>query len=218
MRKCTREPSYRGVLNRHLGCYNLTRQGLILVAIAVIVVMVIATSIVLRQQPSPEEPTTPAAEEELVALSIHSSAFDDGDSIPQKYTCDGEDISPPLLWMGAPNGTETFTLIVDDPDAPLGVFTHWVLFNLPEDVEALPEGVPRLGTLEFGGVQGMNDFGNIGYGGPCPPPGKPHEYRFHLYALDTDLKLVEGASKQDLLKAMDDHVLAEAEITGVYGR
>ena len=109
-------------------------------------------------------------------------------------------------------------MIVEDPDAPVGVFTHWVLFNLPAEVEGLPEGVPKQNTLEDGGVQGRNGFGKIGYGGPCPPKGKPHRYRFHLYALDIELDLEAGASTQDVLKAIEGHILAEGEITGLYSR
>jgi len=117
-----------------------------------------------------------------------------------------------------PGGAETLALIVDDPDAPVGVFTHWVLSDLPGDAKGLPEGVPREEELREGGVQGRNDFGGVGYNGPCPPPGKPHTYRFRLYALDTRLGLSSGIIKADLLEAMEGHVLGEGELTGTYGR
>ena len=152
-----------------------------------------------------------------MGLSITSSAFKDGGKIPSKYTCDGEDVSPALSWSGAEENTQSYALIMDDPDAPMGTFTHWVIFNIPKNVQGLPEGVPKQGVLKNGGMQGSNDFGKTGYGGPCPPSGT-HRYRFHLYALDTNLDLKAEASKSEVLKKMEGHILAEAEITGLYGR
>src|SRR5215510_15149514 len=124
--------------------------------------------------------------EMTMALVLSSSAFSEGASIPEKFTCDGANVSPALTWSGAPASTQTFVLIADDPDAPAG---HWVLFNLPGKTNALPEHVARDETLSTLGnaAQGRNDFKKIGYGGPCPPPGKPHRYFFKLYALDTSL-------------------------------
>ena len=137
--------------------------------------------------------------------------------IPGKYTCDGMDISPPLTWTSGPEGTKTFALICDDPDAPRGTWVHWVLFNLPADIIELHENVPPERELENGAKQGMNDFRKIGYGGPCPPGGT-HRYFFKFYALDTEINLEAGATKSELLKAMEDHILAEGQLMGRYER
>jgi len=153
-----------------------------------------------------------------MTLSISSPAFQDGERIPAKYTCQGQDISPPLKWSQVPNETQSLALIVDDPDAPSGVFTHWVIFNLPPDSRELPEAVPAASQLPSGALQGKNDFGKIGYGGPCPPPGYPHRYRFTLYALDRHLELKAGSSKQQVLHTMEGHVLAQGQLTGTYQR
>ena len=155
---------------------------------------------------------------EVVELTLSSEAFDDGGNIPIKYTCDGEDISPPLSWGDPPKGTVSFVLIVEDPDAPMGVFTHWVIFNIPANLRELPEGVPKEGEVEGIGVQGKNDFNKLGYGGPCPPRGPAHRYVFKLYALDTTLSLEPGVSKTQVLRAMEGHVLGYGELTGKYGR
>ncbi len=152
------------------------------------------------------------------SLKLASYSFEPGHEIPMKYTCDGNDISPGLSWEGAPDGTETFALIMDDPDAPGKTFTHWVIYNIPAERTELPEGVPAEKIVKKGCSQGMNDFKMMGYGGPCPPPGKPHHYRLHLYALDTILDVPSGASKNAILGAMKGHVLAETEIIGLYGR
>lgn len=152
-----------------------------------------------------------------MAMRIESSAFPDGGAIPRQFTCDGRDASPSLSWSGAPPGAKSLALICDDPDAPAGVWVHWVLFDLPPATANLPEAVPTTPKLASGGVQGKNDFGNIGYGGPCPPGGT-HRYEFKLYALDTDIKLPAGATKAQLVKAMEGHVLAEAKLTGKYTR
>ena len=149
-------------------------------------------------------------------FSLTSKVFKQGDMIPSKYTCDGEDVSPPLSWGNVPGGTKTLALIVDDPDAPGGIFTHWVLFNLPVTLTSLPEGVPGLDRLDNGGTQGKNNFGRKGYGGPCPP--KRHTYRFILYALDTELTLKPGATRENVLKAMEGHILTRAELDGKYGK
>jgi Raf kinase inhibitor-like YbhB/YbcL family protein len=153
-----------------------------------------------------------------MTLSLTTTAFPAGGPIPARYTCDGEDRSPPLAWSGAPAGTAAFALIVDDPDAPRGVFTHWVLYNLPADAGELPEGVPATERLANGALQGVNDFGRVGYSGPCPPPGPAHRYRFTLYALDTALRLGPRATKQAALDAMRGHVLAQGQLTGTYQR
>lgn len=151
-------------------------------------------------------------------LDVRSPAFANGDRIPVKYTCSGENVSPPLEWDKGPTGTQSYAVIGDDPDAPGGPFTHWVMFNVPNGVTRLEEHVPTIDTLGDGTIQGENHMGRIGYTGPCPPPGKPHRYKFNVYSLDTRLSLSPGASKEDLLKAMSGHVLAQGELTGIYGR
>ena len=151
-------------------------------------------------------------------LEIQSSSFTQGGSIPKPNTCDGEDKSPALAWSDPPPGTRSFALIMDDPDAPGGTFVHWVAYNLPADARQLPEHVPGNDELQSGGLQGANDFPKIGYGGPCPPRGKPHRYFFKLYALDTTLNLRAGARKKDLEKEMKSHILAEGTLMGRYGR
>ncbi len=150
-------------------------------------------------------------------IIIKSPAFVPGGKIPWKYTCDGMDISPPLTWTSGPEGTKTFALICDDPDAPMGTWVHWVLFNLPADITEFSENVPPERELENGAKQGMNDFRKIGYGGPCPPGGI-HRYFFKLYALDAEINLEAGATKEELLKAMEGHILAEGQIIGRYER
>ncbi|MCC6383512.1 MAG: YbhB/YbcL family Raf kinase inhibitor-like protein [Dehalococcoidia bacterium] len=153
-----------------------------------------------------------------MSFALTSASFQMGQPIPSRYTCDGENISPPLAWNGTPEATAAFALIMDDPDSPRGVFTHWLLYNLPARFDGLPEAFPRLDELPDGTMQGWNDFGLIGYGGPCPAPGSTHRYRFTLYALDRPLPLVPGASKQDLLDALQAHILAQAELVGTYRR
>jgi len=153
-----------------------------------------------------------------MALQLTSSAFNEGGTIPTKHTCSGEDISPPLSWSDAPAGTKSFALIVDDPDAPVGVWVHWVLFNIPPDRVSLPGGIVKAETAPGFGIQGKNDFRRLGYGGPCPPPGKPHRYFFKLYALDTILNLNPGCSKAEVERAIQGHILAQAQLMGKFGR
>ena len=150
-------------------------------------------------------------------MEIKSSVFDEGDMIPKRYTCDDVDISPPLSWTGAPEGTKSFALISDDPDAPVGTWVHWVIFNIPANVGELPEMVPPSNVLPDGTKQGTNDFRKIGYGGPCPPGGT-HRYYFKLYALDTELSLDAGATKADVTGAMQGYILAECRLMGRYSR
>ena len=152
------------------------------------------------------------------AFELVSSAFKNGEYIPGEYSCKGKDISPPLEWTGMPEGTRSFALICDDPDAPVGTWIHWVIFNLPAEKTGLEENLSGQNRLSDGALQGKNSWGKLGYGGPCPPPGKPHRYFFKLYALDTMLDLKSGATKQELLKAMEGHVLAEAELMGLFKR
>ncbi|MCW0481287.1 YbhB/YbcL family Raf kinase inhibitor-like protein [Gaoshiqia sediminis] len=150
-------------------------------------------------------------------MEIHSSAFDEGATIPQKYTCDGPNVSPPLRWSGIPGGTKTLALICDDPDAPVGTWVHWVVWNIPAATTELAEHVPPVELMAGGAIQGKNDFRKIGYGGPCPPHGS-HRYFFSLFALNTELHLKPGSTKAELLKAMDGHILAEALLMGRYQR
>jgi Raf kinase inhibitor-like YbhB/YbcL family protein len=160
----------------------------------------------------------PPAKEKIMNLQITSTAFAGGQPIPVKYTCQGSDVSPPLRWSGTPANTKSFALIVDDPDAPMGTWVHWVVYDLPADSTGLAEDTPKSQFLPGNAKQGLNDFKRLGYGGPCPPPGKAHRYAFTLYALDTALDLQPGATKQDLLKAMETHVLAEGRLMGTYQR
>lgn len=154
----------------------------------------------------------------MKTVELKSSAFAQGETIPKSHTGDGKNISPPLAWAEPPQGTKCWALICDDPDAPRGTWVHWVLFNLPGNTRELAEAVPMDKSLPNGAIQGKNDFGDIGYGGPAPPKGKPHRYFFKLYALDASLSLKPGATKAELLKAMDGHLLATGELMGKYQR
>ncbi len=153
-----------------------------------------------------------------MALALTSSSFNSGADIPKKFTCEGQDVSPALNWDGAPQGTQSFALIADDPDAPAGTWVHWVVYDLPAATRQLAEGVAKTDEVPGGGRQGINDFRRVGYGGPCPPPGKPHRYFFKLYALDSMLSLKPRASKKDVEQAMKGHILAQAELMGKYKR
>ena len=152
-----------------------------------------------------------------MSLVLTSTVFQDGEAIPSKYTCDGQDVSPPLAWSAPPNGTKSFALINDDPDAPMGTWVHWVVYNLPASVRQLPEAFPADQERPDGTRQGRTDFGRIGYGGPCPPSGT-HRYVFTLYALDTVLSLAPGATKADVEAALQGHILAQAQFIGTYRR
>ena len=188
-------------------CNILCRVAILLMVLCLVVVLSVGCE--YRERP---------LKEGEMALTISSSAFQEGDKIPAKYTCEGQDVSPPLAWSEPPAGTRSLALIVDDPDAPGGVFTHWLLFNIPPDSRELPEAVPTQAELASGALQGKTDFGRTGYGGPCPPPGRPHRYQFTLYALDQPLDLEGGASKKQLLSAMQGHILAQGQLTGTYQR
>lgn len=146
-------------------------------------------------------------------MKLSSTAFADSTAIPKKFTADGADVSPALQWSDVPAGTHSLTLICDDPDAPRGTWVHWVLFNLPADLRELPEDLAA-----NVGVQGNNDFGNLGYGGPSPPRGKPHRYFFKLYALDIVLDILKGSTKVQVEKAMSGHILGSAQVIGTFGR
>ena len=159
--------------------------------------------------------SSPGGEEEgdaQMPMTISSTAFSEGDEIPRRHTCDGEDLSPPLTWSGTPNDLQSLVMITDDPDAPSGTFVHWVLYNIPPDTSSLSEGVSGVGT------QGVNGFGKSGYGGPCPPKGPAHRYFFKIYALDTSLNLQSSATKAEVEMAMQGHVLAQGQLMGTYKR
>jgi len=151
-------------------------------------------------------------------IQVTSPAFIQGQPIPARHAYDQQDISPALQWSGVPPGAKSLALICDDPDAPMGTWVHWVLYDLPAETTDLPENIQKSPQLDNGAKQGLNDYKKIGYGGPCPPPGKPHRYFFKLYALDTQLNLKPEATKKELLKAMESHVLAEGQLMGTYQR
>jgi len=158
------------------------------------------------------------AGEPATAFRLSSSAFDPGGQIPSRYGCDGADQSPALTWRDVPVGAKSFALIVDDPDAPAGTWVHWVIYDLPAETTALPDAVVKNDSLPDGGKQGINDFLKVGYNGPCPPPGKAHRYFFKLYALDGPTGLKPRATKAQLLRTIDGHVLGQTEMVGSYRR
>jgi len=151
-------------------------------------------------------------------LEVTSADFGHGEPIPQRCTCDGENRSPSLIWTGVPVETRSFALVCDDPDAPRGTWQHWLLYNLPAEACELDGGVPPKPELPSGARQGINDSGDVGYGGPCPPPGKPHRYFFRLHALDSTLNLPPGVNRADLDRAIAGHVLAVGTLMGTYER
>lgn len=155
---------------------------------------------------------------QIADFELRSDGFSNGETIPRRYTCDGENVSPALTWSRPPEGTRSFVLIVEDPDAPRGTFTHWVLYNVPPQVNRLPEAVPQGDLLSWGAEQGRNDFGDDGYGGPCPPPGVPHRYYFRLSALSDTLALQPGASVSEVNQAMQGKLLGVSETMGRYAR
>jgi Raf kinase inhibitor-like YbhB/YbcL family protein len=155
--------------------------------------------------------------EAMEKLDIRSSAFGEGERIPSDFTCDGADMSPPIEWFGAPARTQSLAMIVDDPDAPAGDWVHWGVYDLPPSLTQLPMGIPVGEQVPGVRLQGRSDFGSLGYGGPCPPSGV-HRYFFTVYALDVKLPLKPGATKKELLEAMQGHVLAEGRLTGTYER
>jgi len=192
----------------------MSKVGILFISIFFLVCL---AALSCAQSATPEGTVPPDSGQ--AALMITSTAFTNGADIPIKYTCHGQNISPALNWSGSPAGTASFALIMDDTDA---VYTHWVIFNLPPDARGLPEAVPKDETLANGALQGKTGSGGIGYPtgyfGPCPPKGSPHHYRFTVYALDTLLDLAAGASKDQLLQAMQGHILGQAQLVGIYQR
>jgi hypothetical protein len=151
-------------------------------------------------------------------MELRSEAFQDGGVIPSRFTCEGEDVSPPLSWKGVPPEARALVLICEDPDAPLGTFVHWLVYDLSSQTSGVPEGVPAGADAPGGARQGKNGFGGIGFGGPCPPTGPYHRYYFTLYALDRPLGLESGAKKAEVERAMEGRVLAKAQVMGRYSK
>ena len=169
-----------------------------------------------RPQPAAQPAAAVKSTPDKTEIKLVSSAFKEGQPIPRPYTCDGVNVSPPLEWSGVPQSAKTLAIICDDPDAPAGTWVHWVLYNLPADKIGMIENTPATEKLAGGGMQGANDFKRIGYGGPCPPSGT-HRYFFKIYALDSELPLQPGATKEELLKAMEGHIVAQGQLMGTYG-
>jgi Raf kinase inhibitor-like YbhB/YbcL family protein len=179
------------------------------------ILFMLAVSLLLIGCGSKEQPETETEGEEVMSLTLTSPAFDEGTMIPARYTYDGANVSPALSWTNVPEGTKSFALICDDPDAPMGTWVHWVYYNIPGYMTELPENVPHGEKPTVGGRQGVSDFGAHGYGGPSPPSGT-HRYFFKLYALDCELDLGGVVKKDQLLQAMEGHVLAEGQLMGTY--
>jgi len=178
----------------------------ILLIIGIAFLLIVIGFIMFPKRSSNDKPI------EIINMNISSSAFAHNDSIPSKYTCDGKDINPPLLISDVPANSKNLVLIIDDPDSPNGTFTHWTVWNIDPALKEIPENsVPK------NGIEGVTDFGKIGYGGPCPGTGK-HRYFFKLYALDAKFELAKGATKKDIEKAMAGHILAKSELIGFYQR
>ena len=152
------------------------------------------------------------------ALELGSEVFENKGYIPDRYTCDAQDFSPPLNWSDVPENTKSLALICDDPDAPFKIWVHWVVFNILPETMGLKEGISKEELAELSIIEGINDFGRVGYRGPCPPSGKAHRYSFRLYALGATLTLEEGASKKEVIEAIQGHIIAEAKLVGLYQR
>jgi len=180
-------------------------------SVVILILSGACTALACNDHPSPE---TGGKTMEII---IKSSAFNEGELIPIKYTCDGINVSPPLSWSDSPQGTKSFALISDDPDAPMGTWVHWVIYNIPPDINELPENMPSSRILPNGAIQGVTDFGSTGYGGPCPPSGT-HRYYFKIYALDTILDLNSEVRKKQLVEAMEDHIIDQGQLMGKYKR
>jgi Raf kinase inhibitor-like YbhB/YbcL family protein len=194
----------------------MTRSALIVGYL--LIMMLGAVGCAAGEKPAePSNTTEPVKSEGVVSMQITSTAFTQGESIPAEYTADGANVSPPLNWGKAPAGTRSFALICDDPDAPMGTWVHWVVWNLPPDSTGLPKAVPHGAGITGGGMQGNNSGGKDGYMGPAPPSGT-HRYFFKLYALDAELSLAAGSTKADLLKAMEGHIIGSGELMGTYSR
>lgn len=181
------------------------------VMLAVLVLCALAV-LLLRQRRA-----SPAAVQAGPSMQVTSSSFSDGALIPARFTCDGDNLSPDLAWSGAPTATKAFALILHDPDAPVD-FTHWLVYNIPADVRQVAEGASNRGAMPPGSSEGKNDFARMGYGGPCPPPGKAHHYLFRVLALDSNLGLPGGASREQFDSATEGHIVSQGQIVGLYQR
>ena len=184
----------------------------------IVIVVAIALAVGLFTTLTPRRPREGGTVEAPKTIIVYSEAFENGGRIPKKYTKEGEDVSPPLRWSNAPEDTKCYVVVVVDPDAPMGPFIHWVLYNIPATVMSLPEGIPKTPVVEGIGMQGVNDYGEVGYGGPYPPPGTTHRYIFRVYALDTTLTIGPGARLEDVMRMMEGHVIAYGELVGTYSR
>ena len=193
----------------------MSLKGAITIAILILVIGLAVFFLVYPVGLTPSLEST--GTRHVVSIAVSSPTLKPNERIDERYTCEGDDVSPPLKWSGYPADSKSFVVIMEDPDAPGGVFTHWVVYNIPASVSELPEALPAIDKLDNGIYQGINDFGKIGYGGPCPPDGT-HRYFFKLYALDMMLEIGSGATKEALLQAINDHVLAETELMGTYTR
>lgn len=203
------------IIHKSTGTANRSRSPALGLCSALLFLAMFATATSCgNAAPGPENAHAASS----TAFRLQSAAFQEGTSIPARFSCEGEDVSPPLAWTGAPSAARSFALIVEDPDAPAGVWTHWVAYDLPAQTRALQENTPKQGELPGGGLQGRNSFGRIGYGGPCPPAGNAHRYFFRLYALDTTLGLRAGADKQQVLAAMKGHIVGRTELMGRFQR
>lgn len=201
---------------RHVsGTWRLRCEFRLTLCAVVLLLLLVAPAVSCGGSPSHRDT---AGDPSPKGFAIMSAAFHQGSFIPTRFTCLGEDVSPELAWTDPPAGTRSLALIVEDPDAPGGVWTHWVAFNMPAQARAMPENEPKQGRMPGGGLQGRNSFGRIGYGGPCPPPGPAHHYFFRLYALDSMLSLNPGARKSDVLAAMKGHILGETQLMGLFKR
>lgn len=191
------------------------RKGLGVLSFAVLTVLFISCA--SRPQPVVQQPPANQSNQGKPEFKLTSTAFKEGQPIPSTYTCDGVNVSPPLEWSGMPKSARSIAIIADDPDAPGGMWVHWVLYNLPADNIGLVENLPATEKLAAGGFQGRNDFEKIGYGGPCPPSGT-HRYFFKIYALDAELPLKAGATKAEVEQAMQGHIVSQAQLMGTYRR
>lgn len=193
-----------------------------LLAIVLVIIIVVITGYVMYTLTSPRVQVSILSEQlnKPKTITVYSPAFPYSSKIPVKYTCDGQDISISIEWDNntLPEDTKSLVLVMYDPDAPRGIFIHWIIYNIPPNITSIPEGLPRTPIVKGIGIQGRNDFGEIGYGGPCPPPGSTHRYYIRLFALDTVLDLKPGATFKELEKAISNHVLAYGEFMGIYGR
>ena len=197
-----------------------SRHTPLIVAVALLLVPFIALRMCSRSRIAAPRPANRTTYKEGAAMSftLVSPAFPNGEPIAARYTCDGADLSPALAWSEVPAASQSLALIADDPDAPAGTWTHWLLWNIPARATLLAENAPKIDVLDNGARQGINDFQRIGYGGPCPPPGKPHRYFFRLFALDARLDLKPGATRAQLELAIQPHLLAETHWMGTYKR